>query len=118
MDEGRTDCQAPLSLDMAKQLRGDGPNCPRLSLSWGFIAGMLAAKFGANAQSKPTLLDLGKSYPRGAIFTAVIYGNDRSRLGTPQTLAPGASASCVTGRSAIPTGKPEIVLIDPSQLTR
>ena len=42
------------------------------------VCGVVAsAKFEANAPAKPTLLDLGKRYPH-AIFSAVIYGDNRS----------------------------------------
>src|ERR1700751_3610527 len=69
----------------------------------------------ANARSQPTLLDLGKSYPH-AVFTAVIYGDHRSKFGTPETSLRGKRI-CVTGRISEYHGKPEIVLTDPSQLT-
>ena len=81
------------------------------------ICGVVAsAKFEANAQSKPTLLDLGKAYPH-AVFTAVIYGDNRSKFGTPETLLRGKRI-CVTGQISDYRGKPEIVLTDPNQLTQ
>jgi DNA/RNA endonuclease YhcR with UshA esterase domain len=61
-------------------------------------------------------LDLGKAYPH-AIFTAVIYGDNRSKFGTPETLLRGKRI-CVTGQISDYRGKPEIVLTDPSQLTQ
>jgi hypothetical protein len=61
-----------------------------------------SAKFEVKAQSQPTLLDLGKSYPH-AVFTAVIYGDHRSKFGTPETSLRGKRI-CVTGKSAITTG--------------
>jgi DNA/RNA endonuclease YhcR with UshA esterase domain len=80
------------------------------------ICGVVAsAKYEATARSQPTLLDLGKSYPH-AIFTAVIYGDDRSKFGTPETSLPGKRI-CVTGKISDYRGKPEIVLTDPNQLT-
>jgi hypothetical protein len=81
------------------------------------VCGVVAsAKFEANARSKPTLLDVGKAYPQ-AIFTAVIYGDNRSKFGTPETSLRGKRV-CVTGRISDYRGKPEIVLTDPSQLTQ
>jgi len=81
------------------------------------VCGVVAsAKFEANARSQPTLLDLGKSYPH-AVFTAVIYGNDRSKFGTPEASFRGKRI-CVTGHISNYRGKPEIVLTDPSQLTQ
>jgi hypothetical protein len=79
------------------------------------VCGVVAsAKFEANARSKPTILDLGKAYPH-AVFTAVIYGDNRSKFGTPETLLRGKRI-CVTGQISDYRGKPEIVLTDPSQL--
>jgi hypothetical protein len=81
------------------------------------ICGVVAsAEFEANAQSKPTLLDLGKAYPH-AVFTAVIYGDNRSKFGTPETSLRGKRI-CVTGQISDYRGKPEIVLTDLSQLTQ
>jgi len=75
-----------------------------------------SAKFEVHARAQPTLLDLGKSYPH-AVFTAVIYGDHRSKFGTPETLLRGKRV-CVTGEISDYHGKPEIVLTDPSQLTQ
>jgi hypothetical protein len=55
------------------------------------VCGMVAsAMFEADVQDKPTLLDLGEPSPH-AIFTAVIYGDNRSKFGTPN-LCSAASA--------------------------
>ena len=81
------------------------------------VCGVVAsAKFEANARSKPTLLDLGKAYPH-AVFTAVIYVDNRCKFGTPETSRRGRRI-CVTGQISDYRGKPEIVLTDPSQLTQ
>ena len=83
----------------------------------GTVCGVVAsAKFEADARAQPTLLDLGKSYPH-AVFTAVIYGDHRSKLGTPETSFRGKRV-CATGQISDYHGKPEIVLTDPSQLTQ
>ena len=80
------------------------------------VCGVVAsAKFETHARSQPTLLDLGKPYPH-AVFTAVIYGDHRSKFGTPETSLRGKRV-CVTGQISDYRGKPEIVLTDPSQLT-
>ncbi len=75
-----------------------------------------SAKYEANAKSQPTLLDLGKAYPN-AVFTAVLYGENRAKLGTPET-ALGGKRICVTGKISDDQGKPEIVLTKPSQLSQ
>jgi hypothetical protein len=81
------------------------------------VCGVVAsAKFEAHARSQPTLLDLGKSYPH-AVITAVIYGDNRSKFGTPETSLRGKRI-CVTGQISDYHGTAEIVLTDPSQLTQ
>ena len=81
------------------------------------VCGVVAsAKFEAHARSQPTLLDLGKPYPH-AVFSAVIYGDNRSKFGTPETSLRGKRI-CVTGQISDYHGKPEIVLTDPSQVTQ
>ena len=48
------------------------------------VCGVVAsAMFEANVQDQPTLLDLGEPSPH-AVFTAVIYGNNRPKFGTPE----------------------------------
>ena len=74
-----------------------------------------SAEYEGNEQNQPTLLDLGQSHPN-AIFTAVIYGDNRQKFGTPETSLRGKRI-CVTGQISDYQGKPEIVLTDPSQLT-
>jgi hypothetical protein len=50
-------------------------------------------------------------------FTAVIYGDNRSKFGTPETSLHGKRI-CVTGQISDYHGKPEIVITDPNQLTQ
>jgi hypothetical protein len=60
------------------------------------ICGVVASgEYEPNEQSQPTLLDLGKAYPN-AIFTAVIYGDNRQKFGTPETSFRGKRI-CVPG---------------------
>jgi len=81
------------------------------------VCGVVAsAMFEANVPDQPTLLDLGEPSPH-AIFTAVIYGDNRSKFGTPETSLRGKRI-CVTGQISDYQGKPEIVLTDPSQLNQ
>ena len=81
------------------------------------VCGVVAsAEYEADAQSQPTLLDLGEPSPN-AIFTAVVYGSDRPKFGTPETSLRGKRI-CVTGQISDYQGKPEIVLTDPGQLTQ
>ena len=79
------------------------------------VCGVVAsAKFATNSRSQPTFLDLGKPYPETP-FTAVIFGDDRAKFGTPETSLRGRRI-CVTGQIRDYRGKPEIILNDPSQL--
>src|SRR5262249_22887226 len=81
------------------------------------VCGVVAsAMFEAKVEDQPTLLDLGKPAPH-AVFTAVIYGNNRSKFGTPESSLRGKRI-CVTGQISDYNGKPEIVLGDPSQLSQ
>jgi hypothetical protein len=81
------------------------------------VCGVVAsAKFLANSHAQPTLLDLDKPYP-DAVFTAVVFGDDRAKFGTPETSLRGKRI-CVTGQIRDYHGKPEIILNDPSQLSR
>jgi DNA/RNA endonuclease YhcR with UshA esterase domain len=61
-------------------------------------------------------LDLEEASPH-AVFTAVIYGDNRSKFGTPETALRG-KRTCVTGQVSDYRGKPEIVITDPSQLSQ
>jgi len=79
------------------------------------VCGIVAsAKFATGSRAQPTFLDLGKPYPNSA-FTAVIFGDDRAKFGTPETTLRGKRI-CVTGQIRDYRGKPEIILNDPSQL--
>jgi DNA/RNA endonuclease YhcR with UshA esterase domain len=81
------------------------------------VCGVVAsAKYAANSRAQPTFLDLGKPYPYAA-FTAVIFGDDRAKFGTPETSLRGKRV-CVTGQIRDYRGKPEIILNDPSQLAQ
>ena|SRR5205807_4775433 len=81
------------------------------------VCGVVAsAKYEANAKLQATLLDLGKAYPN-AVFTAVVYGENRAKFGTPETSLRGRRI-CVAGKISDYHGKAEIVLTDPSQLTQ
>ena len=81
------------------------------------VCGIVASgKFDADLKSQPTFLDFEKPYP-DQVFTAVIFGSDRSKFGTPETSLRGAHV-CVTGRIQDRSGLPEIILYDPKQLSQ
>lgn len=81
------------------------------------VCGVVAsARFLSSSRSQPTLLNLGKPYPR-QVFTAAIFGDDRAKFGTPEKTLLGKRI-CVTGEIKDFRKVPEIVLSDPKQLTQ
>ena len=79
------------------------------------VCGVVAsAKFDAGLQSQPTFLDFGKPYP-DQVFTAVIFGGDRTKFGTPEASLRGKHV-CVSGKIQQKRGLPEIIISDPKQL--
>lgn len=81
------------------------------------VCGVVAsATYAARSRSQPTFLNLDKPYPN-QVFTAVIFGSDRSKFGEPEVSLQGKRI-CVTGAIRLYRGKPEIILHDPSQLAK
>ncbi len=76
---------------------------------------VVSTRYAASTKGQPTFLNLDKPYPN-QIFTAVIWGNNRSRFGTPESDYKGKQI-CVTGKIAEYRGVPEIVVNDPGQIT-
>jgi hypothetical protein len=63
----------------------------------------------------PTFVDLGQPYPN-EVFTAIIFGSDRPKFGTPEVSLQGKPI-CVTGEIFLFQGKPKMALREPKQLT-
>jgi hypothetical protein len=81
------------------------------------VCGVVASgKYDGDLRSQPTFLDFGKAYP-DQVFTAVIFGSDRAKFGTPETSLRGKRI-CVTGKIQDRSGLPQIILNDPKQLTQ
>jgi DNA/RNA endonuclease YhcR with UshA esterase domain len=59
-------------------------------------------------------LNLDKPYPN-QIFTIVIWGNNRSKFGTPEDNYKGKRI-CVSGKITAYAGLPEIAVDDPKQI--
>ena len=72
------------------------------------------AKYLDRSGRKPTLLNLDKPFPN-QIFTAVIYGEDRSKFGEPEKACMKKDV-CVTGEIGIFREKPQIVVKERTQL--
>lgn len=82
----------------------------------GTVCGLVAsARFANSLKGQPTFLNLGKAYPN-QVFTAVIWGGDRSKFGSPETSLSGKQI-CVTGHIQLYRGKAEIVVRDANQLS-
>ncbi|HEV2549584.1 MAG TPA: hypothetical protein VGU20_19870 [Stellaceae bacterium] len=80
------------------------------------VCGTVAsADYAARSKGQPTFLNLDKPYPNH-VFTAVIWGTDRPKFGTPEALL--GKPVCVTGMIKLFRNKPEIILTDPSQLSQ
>jgi hypothetical protein len=80
------------------------------------VCGVVAsATYAAQVPTAPTLLNFGKPYPN-QIFTAVIFGSDRKKFGTPEILLREKEV-CVTGGIFLYHGEPEMILRDPKQLS-
>jgi DNA/RNA endonuclease YhcR with UshA esterase domain len=81
----------------------------------GTVCGKVAsARYAATTCGKPTFLNLDKPYPN-QIFTALIWGENREKFGTPEEKYRGTQI-CVTGKITEYRGAPEIVVSDPQSI--
>jgi hypothetical protein len=79
------------------------------------VCGKVAsAHYADRSKGQPTFLNLDEPYPH-EIFTVVIWGNDRSKFGAPESTYRDARI-CVTGKIASYKGKPEIGATEPTQI--
>jgi len=80
------------------------------------VCGTVAfAKYSARSRRQPTFLDLDRPYPNH-IFTVLIWGENRSKFGSPETTLLG-SRICATGMIESYKGKAEIIATDPHQIS-
>jgi hypothetical protein len=75
---------------------------------------VVSTRYAASTKGRPTFLNLDKPYPNH-IFTIVIWGNNRSKFGAPESDYKGKRV-CVNGRIAEYRGVPQIVAYDPQQI--
>ena len=89
-------------------------NVGRAATVFGLVA---SADYMAGTRAYPTFLTLvNPDHPNPqAALTAVIYGHDRAKFGTPETALQGQRV-CVTGHIRFFRGRPEMILSAPSQL--
>jgi hypothetical protein len=79
------------------------------------VCGVVAsASYASRAKGQPTFLNLDKPYPN-AIFTAVIWGDDRPKFDQPDVRLRDMRI-CTTGTITLYKDVPEIVLREASQL--
>ena len=82
------------------------------------VCGVVAsAVYEPNSRAHPTFLTLiSADHPdAGRALTAVIYGTDRAKFGTPE--AAQGQRLCVTGFVSFFRQRPEMILSDPRQLS-
>jgi DNA/RNA endonuclease YhcR with UshA esterase domain len=75
---------------------------------------VVSTRYAASTKGQPTFLNLDKPYPN-QVFTIVIWGNNRSKFGTPEDNYKGKRI-CVSGKITAYAGLPEIVVDDPKQI--
>jgi hypothetical protein len=75
---------------------------------------VVSTRFADSTKGQPTFLNLDKPYPN-QVFTIVIWGNNRSKFGTPEKDYNGKRI-CVTGKITAYAGLPEIVADEPKQI--
>ena len=79
------------------------------------VCGVVAsARYAERSKGAPTFLNLDEAYP-DQIFTAIIWGENRAKFGTPEKTLLGKKV-CVTGEIRLYKTIPEIILTDPKQL--
>ena len=79
------------------------------------VCGVVAStRYAERSKGQPTFLNLDEPYPN-EIFTILIWGDDRSKFGAPESKYRDANL-CVTGKISSYRGTPEIVATEPNQI--
>ena len=73
-----------------------------------------SARYAQRSKGQPTFLNLDKPYPN-QIFTIVIWGEHRTKFGTPEEKYRGKQI-CVSGDVREYRGTPEMIASDPEQI--
>jgi hypothetical protein len=80
------------------------------------VCGTVAsAHYAAKVKGQPTFVNLDKPYPN-QIFTALIWGSDRSKFEKPPETLYSGKEICVTGMIQSYQGRAEIVVKEPAQI--
>jgi hypothetical protein len=80
-----------------------------------FAGRVASTKFAASSSGSPTFLNVGHPYPNPNRLSLVIWIENRSAFGRPESKYRGKRV-CVRGRVSDYGGSPEIVLRRPSQI--
>jgi micrococcal nuclease len=79
------------------------------------VCGSVASThYSTRTKGQPTFLNLDEPYPK-QIFTILIWGDDRSKFGTPEIQYANKKV-CVTGLIKMYRGVPEVVVDRVSQI--
>jgi hypothetical protein len=82
------------------------------------VCGQVASvNYAENSKGRPTYLNLDKGYPDQK-FTVVIWGEDRAKFSTPPEMKYAGAPICVTGTITMFKKVAEIVVKNPSQITK
>lgn len=79
------------------------------------VCGKVASThYAPSTKGQPTFINLDEPYPR-EIFTALIWGADRAKFGSPEAKYRDLRI-CVNGKISSFRGTPEIIVSEPSQI--
>jgi DNA/RNA endonuclease YhcR with UshA esterase domain len=76
-----------------------------------------STNYAEDSKGRPTYLNLDRAYPNQK-FNAVIPGENRDKFSKPPEINYAGKKICVTGTINVFRGVAEIVVRDPSQITR
>lgn len=76
---------------------------------------VVSADYLQQVGGKPTFINLGRPYP-DQTFTAVIWGDDRTKWTKPPELQYEEQNVCVTGKIESHEGTPQIIVSSPGQI--
>lgn len=78
---------------------------------------VIGVTYASSSNGKPTFINIGKNYPESGRFTALIWGENRSKFSpTPENQYKGKTV-CVYGLIELYNGCAEIIVTSPSQIT-
>ena len=76
--------------------------------------GVASTHYAPRTRGAPTFINLDRAYP-SQVFTALIWGSDRPKFGSPEEIYRGKHI-CVTGTISLYHGAPEVIVREPTQI--